>query len=217
MKETTRTSRTAGFLEKCFRQLNADYFNGEVDEPVITIQSTPRAYGHCSVHKTWTVKGEERHELNISADYLKRPIEEVIATLLHEMVHLWNLKHNIQDCSRGDTYHNKKFKEKAETVDLIIEHDDRYGWTITTPSEKLIEYIIDKGWEEISMNHGFYIPVSYGGSGSGTTPTGGTTTPTTRKPSSTRKYICPCCGNSVRATKTVNIICGDCQEQMIEA
>lgn len=36
----------------------------------------------------------------------------------------------------------------------------------------------------------------------------------TPKRSSTRKYKCPCCGNSVRATKTVNVICGDCMKQM---
>lgn len=31
-----------------------------------------------------------------------------------------------------------------------------------------------------------------------------------------RKYICPCCGNSVRATKAVNIMCMDCNEQMLD-
>ena len=31
-----------------------------------------------------------------------------------------------------------------------------------------------------------------------------------------RKYTCPCCGNSVRATKSVNVICGDCMQRMIE-
>lgn len=29
-----------------------------------------------------------------------------------------------------------------------------------------------------------------------------------------RKYQCPKCGNSVRATKEVNIICGDCMIKM---
>lgn len=49
MKETIKTSRTAGYLEKIFRALNAKYFNGELEEPIITIQSTPRAYGHVTV------------------------------------------------------------------------------------------------------------------------------------------------------------------------
>ena len=50
----------------------------------------------------------------------------------------------------------------------------------------------------------------------GTLPKGagnGTVTKT-KKPSSTRKYICPCCHQSVRATKAVNILCGDCMEQV---
>ena len=35
-----------------------------------------------------------------------------------------------------------------------------------------------------------------------------------KKPSSTRKYICPICRQSVRATKIVNILCGDCMVKM---
>ena len=56
----------------------------------------------------------------------------------------------------------------------------------------------------------------------GTLP-GGTAQPGTgagpdgKRPSSTRKLICPCCGQSVRATKAVNILCGDCMERMVEA
>ena len=101
MKQTVRTSRTAGYLEKIFRSLNADSFNGELEEPVITIQDTPTAYGHVTVSKAWSVKGEHQRELNIAAGTLQRPIEEVAATMLHEMVHLYNLQHEIQDCSRG--------------------------------------------------------------------------------------------------------------------
>ena len=32
----------------------------------------------------------------------------------------------------------------------------------------------------------------------------------------TEKIYLPCCGNSVRATKRVNVVCGDCMQQMIE-
>ena len=31
-----------------------------------------------------------------------------------------------------------------------------------------------------------------------------------KKPSSTRKYVCPECGQSVRATKEVHLYCADC-------
>ena len=213
MKETIKTSRTAGYLEKIFRALNQDYFDGELEEAIITIQSTPRAYGHVTVAKAWSrADGEQRHELNIGAGTLDRPIEDVVATVLHEMVHLYNLQHGIQDCSRGGTYHNKRFRDAAEARDLRISYDSRIGWSITEPTDALIEYILNQGWSEIHMNrHDGFSMRGIGGKGAaGGMPTG------TPKPSSTRKLICPCCGNSVRATKTVRIMCMDCMEQMIE-
>lgn len=215
MKETIKTSRTAGYLEKIFRAVNADWFGGELEEPIITIQSTPRAYGHVTVSKIWKRKGEQRHELNIGAETLQRPIEEVVATIVHEAVHLYNLAHGVQDCSRGGSYHNKRFKEEAERRGLVISHHPTYGWTITEPSEALIDYIIAQGWSEIQVNRGggWTPPPSAGGkAGNGGTQTGGSTEPPKR--SSTRKYVCPCCKQSIRATKAVNIICGDCMEKM---
>ena len=201
MKELTKTSRTTGYLEKLYRQLNADMFNGKLEECIITIQSTPKAYGHVTRSKVWKVKETNHYELNISADTLNRPIENTVATLLHEMVHIYNMMNGIQDTSRGGTYHNKHFKEKAESVGLIIEKDSKIGWSITTPSEQLIDYIIKQDWTDIYMTRN-------------TGRTSSTNTGKIKKPSSTRKYICPCCGNSVRATKTVNIICADCNQTM---
>lgn len=218
MKETVKTSRTAGYLEKIFRALNADWFGGELEEPIITIQSTPRAYGHVTVAKTWKRKDDWRHELNMGAETIDRPIEEVVATMLHEMVHLYNIAHGVQDCSGGGVYHNKKFRDEAERRGLVIQHHEKYGWTITEPSIELIEYIINKGWEEINIRRGFgwTPPPSAGGKAGGTTGTTGITGTTGPKKSSTRKLQCPCCGNSVRATKAVRIMCMDCNEQMME-
>lgn len=218
MKELVKNSRVTGYLEKIYRELNKDKFNGELEECMITVQSTRGAYGHVTCGKVWQVKkGSEdiaRYELNIGAGTLDRPIENVVSTMLHEMVHIYNLMHDMQDCSRGNTYHNSKFKEKAESVGLHIDYDKRIGWSITSPTEELIEYIIEKGWSEILINRNEGISFSGGTSGKSVS---GTDSDGHKKPSSTRKYICPCCGNSVRATKVVNIICGDCCEQMTVA
>ena len=211
MKELVRISRTAGYLEKMYRQLNKDKFNGELEEPVITIQSTPRAYGHVTCGKVWKSKDTYRYELNIGAGTLDRPIESVVSTLLHEMVHIYHLMHNIQDCSRGNTYHNRKFRDKAVSVGLVIEKDSRIGWSITSPSEELLDYIIDQGWTDIQMNRNEYLRIGgIGGSNNGSS----ADDEPPKRPSSTRKYICSCCGISVRATKTVRIICADCAEVM---
>ena len=215
MKETVKTSRSAGYLEKIFRSLNSRYFDNMIEEPIITIQSTPRAYGHVTTAKAWRkANGDTRHELNIGAGTLDRPIENVVATVLHEMVHLWHLQNGVQDCSRGGTYHNKKFRDAATERDLSISYDPRIGWSVTEPGDGLIEFIIEQGWSDIHMGRqegGSWRPTG-GETGAGTT----MGTPPT-KTSSSRKLVCPCCKNSVRATKAgINIICGDCMEKMIE-
>lgn len=218
MKETVKTSRTAGYLEKMFRTINRDWFGGELEEPIITIQSTPRAYGHVTVGKAWRRKEDWRHELNMGAGTLDRPIEEVVGTLVHEMVHLYNIAHGVQDCSRGGMYHNKRFKEEAERRGLEIDHHEKYGWTITRVSEAMFEYILEQGWSEIAINRGggVWTPPPSGGSKAGNNGQGGEVEPPAPKKSSTRKLQCPCCKNSVRATKAVRIMCMDCNKQMTE-
>ena len=115
MKELTTYNRVAGYLNKIFDLLNEEFFESALSRPTITIQSTPKAYGHFSLRDdTWISKNGMSHEINIGAGTLSRPIENVCATLLHEMVHYYNHIHGIQDCSRGNTYHNKRFKTAAE-------------------------------------------------------------------------------------------------------
>lgn len=213
MKEITKTSRLAGQLEKVFRLLNTDFFDDQLEMPIITIQSTPRAYGHYSVSPIWTVSGEEtRHEINIGAGTLDRDIEYTVATLLHEMCHMYNdtvLK--VQDCSRGGTYHNKQFKQTAESVGLIVTKSDKYGYAHTAPSDDLIAWILNVDLQEIKINRNEQcgIRVTGGKTGSSAAATGKQTG------SHSIKYTCPTCGNSVRATKKVNIACMDCMQIMI--
>lgn len=212
MKETTKTSRVAGYLEKMFRAINADSFGGELEEPIITIMSTPGAYGHVTVSKVWRAKGSERYELNMAADWLERPIENVVSTLIHEMTHLYNMQMGIQDCSRGGTYHNKKFKEEAEKHMISIEKHEKYGWTLTSPTDELLEYIMGKGWGDIDMGRGCLFGL-FGGTDTGK-PGKGTQTGADGqdepKKGSSRRYQCPSCKAIVRATKDLKIICGSC-------
>lgn len=216
MKQTVKTSRVAGQLEKMFRALNTRFFAGELEEVVIALKKTPSAYGHITCGKVWKVGDGQRHEINISTATLDRPIEETTATLLHEMCHLYNMAHDIQDCSRNNTYHNKRFKETAEAHGLSIEHVEKYGWTKTSPTLELLDFIELQGWQPLNMAES--LGWANLGTGSGTGKGAGLSIGTAvKKPSSTRKYICPKCGNSCRATKVLNLICGDCLIKMKEA
>ena len=216
MKQLTTYNRAAAYLNSIFDLLNDRYFEGALSRPIITIQSTPKAYGHYTLYDAWSVDGDKgMREINIGAGTLSRPIENVVATLLHEMVHYWNDTNGIKDASRGNTYHNKNFKAKAEACDLLVEHHPTYGWSITSPSDALVEFCIDNDLREIRLcRNDFEI---FRVSGTGETAGNKTKIVGGNKKSSTRKYICPCCGMSVRATRSVNIACLDCNEQLIVA
>ena len=214
MKELSTYNRVAGYLNRIFDLMNQEFFESTLSRPTITIQSTPKCYGHFSLREdTWISKKGNFHEINLGAGTLARPIEEVCATLLHEMVHYHNYVLGVQDCSRGGTYHNRRFRDSAEAHGLIVDHHDKYGWTITSPSDHLLQFCLDNDLTDILINRNEY--GGYRVTGSGTHAPA--PPPVFTKTSSTRKYICPCCGNSVRATKVVNIGCLDCAAQMVMA
>ena len=193
-------SEITAFLEDAYDILNVHLFGGELPRAVITIQSSPKAYGYITTTEIWHDTDKGYREINIGAEYLDRPIENVIATLVHEQTHFWNALHGIVDVSRSGTYHNRKFKETAEAHGLIIEYSPKIGYSVTTPSDSLVAFIEEQGWTGISLARNGGLGASGGAAG--------------KKKSSTRKYICPVCGTSVRATKFVNIGCLDCQTVM---
>ena len=218
MKQTTNMSRVIGEIQSIGRKINKDWFNGELDmdRVIFTTSSTPKAYGHFTPYLSYRIHDKavgERGavEINIGAGTLDRPIESVIATLIHEMTHYCNWCHGIKDCSRsGGQYHSKKFKIEAEKHGLHIEYDSRIGWSITEPTEELIEWVIENGFEDFRLGRNEFQEMIVGIGGQS-----GTASKFPKK-SNSIKMICPCCGNIARVTKTTNLICGDCIEQMIE-
>ena len=74
-------------LEYGFDVLNRVYFDSALPQIVITIMSSPRTNGHFTVGKVWRAEEGHYNEINISAEHLDRPIENIMATLCHEMVH----------------------------------------------------------------------------------------------------------------------------------
>ena len=221
MKQTTNMQRSIQYLNKIFKLLNEKYFDNELETPIITVQSTPKAYGHFTPWNSWSINeadGTKKGtvEINIGAGTLDRPIENVVATMLHEMVHYYCYVKGIKDTSRNGRYHNSKgFKAEAEKRDLHLEYDNVIGWSITTPTENLLDFIIENQLEDIRIGRNEFTSYFIGGgakAGNGTN----TTTPPTKKGNSI-KWVCPCCGAIVRSTRVLNIVCGDCNEKFIQA
>ena len=192
MKQTVKTSRAAGQLEKMFRELNKHYFAGKLPEPIISLKKTPSAYGH---------------------------IEETASPLLHEMVHEHCMETGIKDTSNNGVYHNRRFKEQAEAHGLTVDHHEKYGWTITSPSEELLDFIIFQGWQDIQMGERLAWS-DMAGTGAGSKAPGSSQTRAPKPPkakSSTRRWVCPKCHTIIRSTKDVRVICADCMELFVKA
>ena len=186
-------------LERLFNRLNKDIFENELPCPIITIQSRGKRKGVLGWFTTWKAwdNGQGgRYEINIVAESLNRPYKEIAETMLHEMVHLFCEVNEIQDCSRGGTYHNNKFKEVAEKHFLIVEKSSKYGWAHTKGNEefeklfsKYYQYEFCYRLEKENKDKGKEKPKSY-------------------------KHTCEHCGAIARTTKVMTLICGECKETM---
>lgn len=201
---TKKYIETIKYLETMYDYINCKLFSDKLSKCVITVQADEKnkAYGWFSLKKVWKENSEDEgtNEINMSAQFLNRPINEIAATLIHEMCHYYAQLNNMQDCSRSGTYHNKLFKTIAEKHGLTVECVKAIGWShteLTEYTEKLISRFVAENPVSIIYRN----PIMKGGK---------------VKSSSTRKYVCPICGLSVRATKQVNIICADCNEPMTE-
>jgi hypothetical protein len=88
-------------------------------------------YGHFAPVR-WQ-HGEQRlAEVLISGEGLKRPVEEVFTTLLHEAAHALADVREIKDTSRQGRWHNQKFAELAAELGLDATKDPRIGWSLCT-------------------------------------------------------------------------------------
>lgn len=136
-------------LHKAFELFNERFFENKLPIPAITIQTSRHnklSMGWCSVYPIWSdKKGEnKRYEINISAEYVDQDFFETMDTLMHEMVHLYNIVHDIQDCSRNETYHNKHFKNRAIKSGFEYEEDKpdpKYGWSFARLSQQTKDII----------------------------------------------------------------------------
>lgn len=210
-------------LENLFSKFNEKFYNNELQTPIITVSldTTKGAYGWCTAWKAWSSTEQKKvvdlaeiskeelealkkedgfYEINICAEHLARPFEQVAETLLHEMVHLYNLQIGVQDTSRGGTYHNKKYKEAAEQHGLTVDKDQKYGWTKTNLNPEAKEFVDGMQDKKFEL-HRKSFPKIPGAA---------------KTKQSSRKYVCPVCGCIIRATKEVHVICGDCNVEFEE-
>ena len=195
-------------LYRIFGILNRDKFNGELTEPVITIQKTRgRTLGYFTLNKVWKNKNNEESEENsyyeINVDprwFNSRTPADVAETLLHEMCHYHNKVNDIKDCSQN--IHNKKFKASAEKVGLVVEKGKGVGYGYTSMSEALRAYMDEVVKpSEVAFEYFRTAPMKLSGAGG-------------KRKKSVFKYTCPECGQEAKGKRDISIKCGRCDVVM---
>ncbi len=151
--------RAGNELLTIFHEANKKYFGGKLPTPEITIQAAGRkaALGWITTAKIWKNDNGGNYEINICAEYLARELPEVVATLLHEMAHFWNIVHNIKDTS-SHQYHNKNFKRAAELAGLEVLKTEKFGYANTKPTAETISFM-----ESININDSVFRTFRAGG------------------------------------------------------
>lgn len=204
VRKIATMSELQAALQSAFNAINRDYYGGELEKAVITVKEgkNKNAFGWIELAKNWNQNGTKRHEINIAGDYLgERTVRQTITTLMHEMVHLYNIQNGIKDTTRSGIYHNKNFKKTAEEHGLEVEQVNQIGWCRTTPTPETAKWID----ENIPIkSFGIFKQVA----------TKDPATGNDKKKQSYRKYICPECGLIVRATKDCRIACIECKKEM---
>ena len=195
---------TVTYLSKMYDFFNEKLFGNKLEKPVITISPDEKnkAYGWITRDKLWkeSENDEGMYEINLSAQFLNRSIFETAATLIHEMCHQWAKVNDFKDTARSGSYHNKLFRKIARDHGLCVELNGGRGWAVTTlneSTERLLQGFIEKNPKALIYR---VMPIK----------------PKRVRDLSVRKYVCPDCEASVRASKAVNVVCGDCMKQMQE-
>lgn len=134
-----------------------------------------------------------------------RSIEDVLSTLVHEMVHLW--QHHFGKPGRR-RYHNKQWAEKMEAVGLGPSDTGKPGGNRT--GESMTHFIIKDGaYAQVAaklLTGGFEF--------SWVDRAGGTGRRKTKKKVFRVKYSCPKCGVNAWAKPEVKLVCGVCNNRL---
>lgn len=109
-------------VERAFNILNKELFASKLLPVPVFIQTKKK------VSLKWMVDSKS---LIIGVDFVKLSSNEILVTLLHEMIHILNYQKGILDVTINQ-YHNKHFLEHALRVGFVVIKHKTQGWSITT-------------------------------------------------------------------------------------
>ncbi len=202
------TSKTYGNLEYCFEYFNRELFAKQLPYCLITLVNKKGASGYYAPEK-FKHEDEVTDEIALNPAHFKDGAKEVMATLVHEMVHLWQ-KHFGKTPRRG--YHDKQWAGKMESLGLVPSDTGKPGGKKTGQRmadypepggrfEQACQALLEDGPPALYQDMWALLPSK------------------AREASkaSKTKYTCPVCDANCWAKPESFFFCGRCEVTMKEA
>jgi hypothetical protein len=205
------TTRAYASLQAAFNFFNTKLFKGKLPHVVITMQRHKGAFGyfHGNRFQNTTTNEDIRDEIAMNPQHFaERPIEETLATLVHEMVHLWQHRDPHGKPPRTG-YHNQQWARKMTELGLTPTDDGTPNGKTT--GQRMHHMVVPNGpfakaCAAFFQNHHPTLYHDRLADEEAKT--------RKRKAASKTKYTCSSCGANAWAKPDTNLWCGDCEEPM---
>lgn len=202
------TDQTYKSLTEAYEFFNKELFEGKLTPCLITMQRKGKSRGYFCPDRFET-RGEttaQIHEIALNPSLFKdRTDEEILSTLLHEMIHLWQEENGT---APRRNYHNKEWGSRMEEMGLMPSNTGEEGGRRT--GQSMSHYIIEGGkFKGLMFNYLlgkksiFYQdnPMSN----------------VKRQAKKNKvKYTCNVCGLNAWGKPNANLMCGDHKTIMME-
>ena len=104
-------------LQRAFDHFNRTLFEDQLEPCLLTLRSSSRHHGYHHKGRFVDAGGRRLDEIGLNPGYFAlSPAEELLSTLVHEMVHHW--QEQLGRPSAGNA-HNRQWAERMEAIGLI--------------------------------------------------------------------------------------------------
>jgi len=190
-------------FQRAYDFFNAQLFNSQLPDVLITLQRHNKAYGFLAPQK-FVGRGNEAtaHELALNPDHFGRTDGEILSTLVHEMAHVWQIT-----CGKPPrkSYHDRQWSAKMVEIGLQPSNTGAPGGKET--GAKMSHYVIEGGRYSVALadlqSKGFSLNWQSQVEAKDAK----------TKAESKTKYTCPNCEQNAWAKPGAMLICGVCFDE----
>ncbi len=132
------------YLYRFFDLFNAQWFAPPLPQAVISFKKTRvTTLGHYNFGRN---EFGLRHEINMNSQYMERPFCQILATLLHEMIHLEEDMRGMKPKRSQGNRHSKYFSERSRMLGIP---SDARGYSLGM-GEPFVGFVTQHGVEIIA-------------------------------------------------------------------